>query len=197
MAYITTEYGGKKTFGGYLSIDGDKQIVLTEGVLIKVPSGSHNLNYMNVPKANKKIMDANIYAGNVGTVHMMAESMIEWDYPVELEENDLLTLKVISDDNGKILSVPDYEIVELSEEAIAEANRLYSEQASEGIQADGSNVKTEFFICLFLGWLGIHKFYRGKTFMGIIYFLTLGFFFAGWIIDTLILLIKVLSLKKK
>ena len=197
MAYIGIEYGGKKTFGGYLSVDGDKQMVLTEGLLIKLEPGTHNLHFMNVPSANKTILDANVYAGNVGTVMMMADSMLEGDITISVEYNDLVTLTIVSDDNGKILDMPLYEITELDSEAMVEADRLYQEQAAEGIQADGSNVKTEFFICLFLGWLGIHKFYRGKTVMGIIYMFTLGFFLFGWGLDTIILLIKVLSLKKK
>jgi len=35
----------------------------------------------------------------------------------------------------------------------------------------------------FCGLCGIHKFYLGKIGMGIIYFLTCGFFFIGWFID--------------
>lgn len=45
-------------------------------------------------------------------------------------------------------------------------------------------------LCLFLGYLGAHKFYEGKTFMGIIYFFTLGLFFIGVIIDLIALLGK-------
>lgn len=45
-------------------------------------------------------------------------------------------------------------------------------------------------LCLFLGGIGAHKFYEGKTFMGIIYLLTVGLFGIGWAIDCLILLFK-------
>ena len=47
-----------------------------------------------------------------------------------------------------------------------------------------------FFLCLFLGYLGAHKFYEGKTGQGILYLLTAGLFGIGWIVDTLILLFK-------
>lgn len=33
------------------------------------------------------------------------------------------------------------------------------------------------------GFLGAHRFYYGKQFSGTIYFMTLGIFFIGWIID--------------
>lgn len=47
-----------------------------------------------------------------------------------------------------------------------------------------------FFLCLFLGLLGAHKFYEGKIGMGILYLLTGGVFFIGWIIDLIALLGK-------
>lgn len=45
-----------------------------------------------------------------------------------------------------------------------------------------------FFLCMFT-FCG-HKFYEGKVGMGVLYFLTLGFFGIGWIIDMIVLLTK-------
>lgn len=47
-----------------------------------------------------------------------------------------------------------------------------------------------FLLCLFLGGLGIHKFYEGRIGMGILYLFTGGIFGIGWIIDCIILLFK-------
>ena len=38
-------------------------------------------------------------------------------------------------------------------------------------------------LCIFLGYLGAHKFYVGKTGMGLIYLFTCGIFGIGWIVD--------------
>ena len=52
------------------------------------------------------------------------------------------------------------------------------------------NKWTAFLLCLFLGCFGAHKFYEGKTGVGILYLLTGGLFGVGWLIDTIALLFK-------
>ncbi len=47
-----------------------------------------------------------------------------------------------------------------------------------------------FFLCLFLGLIGGHKFYEEKIGMGILYFFTLGLFGIGSLIDLIIILTK-------
>lgn len=45
-------------------------------------------------------------------------------------------------------------------------------------------------LCIFLGWLGIHRFYEGKVITGILYLFTCGFFGLGWIIDIVRIALK-------
>ena len=47
-----------------------------------------------------------------------------------------------------------------------------------------------FFLCLFFGILGAHKFYEGKILFGVIYILTVGFCGIGVVVDLIILLLK-------
>ena len=47
-----------------------------------------------------------------------------------------------------------------------------------------------FFLCLFFGVFGIHKFYEGRVLLGIVYLLTLGLCGVGVVIDLVILLFK-------
>ena len=46
------------------------------------------------------------------------------------------------------------------------------------------------FLCIFLGYLGIHKFYEGRILLGILYLCTGGIFGVGIFIDAVILVFK-------
>ncbi len=47
-----------------------------------------------------------------------------------------------------------------------------------------------FLLCLFLGYLGIHKFYEGRILLGVVYLFTGGLFGIGILIDLVILFFK-------
>lgn len=55
------------------------------------------------------------------------------------------------------------------------------------------NPTVELCLCLFLGWLGAHKFYEGKTGMGLLYLFTFGLFGFGWIIDSVKCVVNIFS----
>jgi hypothetical protein len=52
---------------------------------------------------------------------------------------------------------------------------------------------TVLLLCLFLGWLGVHRFYLGKRTTGRVYLLTGGLFFAGVIVDLILILLGALE----
>lgn len=45
------------------------------------------------------------------------------------------------------------------------------------------NKTTALLLCIFLGTLGVHRFYEGKIGTGVLYLLTGGLFLVGWIYD--------------
>jgi TM2 domain-containing membrane protein YozV len=61
---------------------------------------------------------------------------------------------------------------------------------------DGQSWLIALILCIFLGYLGIHRFYLGYPVIGIIQLLTLGFFGLWWLIDIILILIGHLKPKK-
>lgn len=47
---------------------------------------------------------------------------------------------------------------------------------------------TALILCIFLGYIGAHKFYVGKSKMGMVYIFTVGLCGMGWLMDTLLIL---------
>lgn len=54
----------------------------------------------------------------------------------------------------------------------------------------------EFLLCLFFGYLGVHKFYAKNINMGIIYLVTGGLLGVGWFVDTITMLIGLIEKNK-
>lgn len=58
------------------------------------------------------------------------------------------------------------------------------------VSGKAKNKWVAFCLCFFLGIFGAHKFYEGKTGMGILYLFTGGLFCIGWLIDLIVILTK-------
>lgn len=75
-------------------------------------------------------------------------------------------------------------------------NNYYTNNVNSGNSVNikiGAKLKNKwiaFFLCLFLGEVGAHKFYEGRIGMGLLYLFTGGLLGVGWVLDTIILLFK-------
>lgn len=69
-------------------------------------------------------------------------------------------------------------------------NQNVNQNAAYVVRGKPKNKWVAFLLCLFLGYVGAHKFYEGKIGMGILYILTMGVFGIGWVIDCIRLLMK-------
>lgn len=69
-------------------------------------------------------------------------------------------------------------------------NTNINSNLNAALQKRVKNKWVAFFLCLFLGFLGAHKFYEGKIGMGVLYLFTFGLFGIGWLVDIVLLLLK-------
>ena len=68
-----------------------------------------------------------------------------------------------------------------------EAQQQYKyDYAERSVYSDKDRVTT-LLLCVFLGVIGAHHFYAGRTGMGILYLFTGGLFGIGWLIDIILI----------
>lgn len=72
----------------------------------------------------------------------------------------------------------------------ANANTNNNANPAGGYGPRVKNKWVAFFLCFFLGYLGIHKFYEGKILLGVVYIFTFALCGVGWLVDLIMLLMK-------
>lgn len=72
----------------------------------------------------------------------------------------------------------------------ASSSSTASASNSNFIRGRRKNKIVALILCIFFGLFGAHKFYEGKTGMGILYLFTMGLFGIGWIIDIINIAMK-------
>lgn len=101
----------------------------------------------------------------------------------ELLDNKIITQEEFDKKKKELLN--NYNIQKDNNEI---SNEKTSNKENEHIQKNDGIL---FFLCLFLGIFGVHKFYQKRIGMGFLYLFTLGLFGIGWIIDTLYILFSI------
>lgn len=77
-----------------------------------------------------------------------------------------------------------------SQQDISAPQQNISPQSNYSFPVSPKSKWLDFFLALFLGIFGIHKFYEGKIAMGILYLFTFGLFYIGWIYDLIHILLN-------
>lgn len=96
-------------------------------------------------------------------------------------------------DGTKGLARADSEMMDILRKVIFERNMSRSNPEKKHLSKTKTSPKKKwvtFFLCLFLGFLGAHKFYEGRVLWGILYLCTYGLLCVGIIVDLIAVLLK-------
>ena len=156
MAYIQIELAGQKTFGGYLKIDGEKQIKLIDGLLIPVSAGTHYLDFSSESKASRNMSKANAALGNYREAAFMERNSVDGE------------ITVVSDKKSRILGLPQYTVRELDESELETATAILNEQAAAFA---GAKKKRKFIWGILVAALGVFGLFQGKETLAVSFIL--------------------------
>ncbi len=114
--------------------------------------------------------------------------------PEEGNIKETVSLKVTETINKVIPSAQSTEYAKTKQSPFGnEYSAQPATQNAQTVTKDGKRMLNKWIVLVLAlvgGWLGIHRFYEGKIFTGVLYFITFGFFGIGIFIDLLCILGK-------
>lgn len=146
---------------------------------------------INCPECGKEISDKAVSCPNCGTPINNSANQKFCQHCGEKIDKDCIICpkcgKQVSELSGNDKNI----IINNSSSATAAASSSASSTVKiPVIYRDPKNKWVSLCLCIFLGYLGAHKFYEGKTGMGILYIFTIGLFGIGWIADIISIAMK-------
>lgn len=108
----------------------------------------------------------------------------------EATDNELFEEnKPVQTSSKKYVNLRSEEHSERAKDVVGSIKKEESKKATPESTGSGKSQIVALLLCIFLGLIGIHRFYLGYTGMGVLYIFTLGLFGIGWLIDIILLII--------
>ena len=144
-AYLNTAIDGNKSFGGYLSVDGNKAFSIEDDMTYELAPGQHVLviySTSNFQRSAGKIQ-ANSYASTPSSGAIVDSIELNsalknlgdsWEINVFVEDNQMLMINTLSK-SDKLIGNPMYKIVDLDAEDIARLEKMFEEWRNTPIRS--------------------------------------------------------------
>ena len=129
MAYLVISVNGNPEFGGYLSLDGESSVLVSNDDIYKISNGAHYYELFTRSDAQRRAGENSNFVNNLfgasGVLGYFADAAASnamgesWSFQAHVDEDEALVIEIVS--RGKeILCAPQYRIYPLDEETIKE-----------------------------------------------------------------------------
>lgn len=108
--------------------------------------------------------------------------------------NDYMDTIVVSDSYTLLSKVQNYmQTQEFNDAVCKEMGVTTTATYSTTAEDEGKSTVVELILCLLLGWLGAHRFYRGKYISAVIYMFSAGLYGFGILFDAIVLVVRLIK----
>lgn len=195
MAILRVKVQGGSDFGGYLSVNGGKEIMLYNGIVYKIPTGNVRFDYFSRSAIERKTgkLNAAVNGGSMLGSAIAANNMgQEFSVNHQVNENDIIEFSAFVRGNRDVYAAP---VLDTTYSTPQEIESLIEENKKNIAAANelDYNPTIALILCLLLGSLGVHQFYMKNIGKGILYLFTLGLFGIGTLVDIVKLIVAVIN----
>lgn len=198
MAVLKVNVQGGSDFGGYLSVNGNKEMIICNGCVYNIPSGNVHFDYYSRSSAERKMgnLNAAVNGGSLIGSAIAANGMGDsYSLSFEVDDNDIVEFTAYVKGNRNVYAAPVVKAIPAEPGEIKELLENSRRTVSAASQP-AYNPAVALVLCLLLGFLGVHQFYMKKTGKGILYLFTFGLFGIGVLIDLIKLIVETINSKK-
>ncbi len=137
MAYLYLSISGNPDFGGYLSMDGGRSILMQDDMVYEIEDGLHAYTIHSNSDAKRtsgriqgtinNLTGSGGFFDTVNRVQAMNAIGDEWNFQARAEGDEVLMIEIVTK-GDKIISTPEYQVTEFKDEIIQGWKEYFAEQ---------------------------------------------------------------------
>ncbi len=133
MAFLHLSINGNTSFGGYLSVDGQKAFTIEEGSVYELGNGKHSFTIYtasNFERGNAKVYDWGRKGSKSALLNMAGDAIRKgaegesWSFTATVGETQCAAIDVYTE-GGEFVQDPTLEVIELPEEKYKEYTEYF------------------------------------------------------------------------
>lgn len=144
-AYLQTLISGNQSFGGYLSVDGEKSFAVSHDRTYELAPGRHHLELYTTSDSSRKAAKGQAWLYNNTSSSGAILDAIErqqirsqmgegYEFDVVVDDGEMVQIEILSK-GSKLVGAPTSRIIELSPAEIAEWERKFEEWRNTPIRS--------------------------------------------------------------